>query len=68
MEEEALLKKIKLLTLSSLAKGKKEISFSEISVALKVEETQVDKWVINAISSQVIDGKLDQFTKTVHIK
>eukprot|EP01091_Cochliopodium_minus_P002409 TRINITY_DN12270_c0_g1_i1.p1 TRINITY_DN12270_c0_g1~~TRINITY_DN12270_c0_g1_i1.p1 ORF type:complete len:494 (+),score=134.66 TRINITY_DN12270_c0_g1_i1:1-1482(+) len=68
LDEQVLLKKIKLLSLSSLATGKKEITFAEISEALKVEEIDVDKWVINAISSEVIDGKLDQFTRTVHIK
>jgi len=67
------LTKMRLLSLASLANeleaGPKqcEIRYEKISATLEVEESKVEKWVIRAISANVIDAKLDQLRRVVII-
>jgi len=67
------LKKMRLLSLASLANeleaGPKpcEIKYEKISATLELEESKVEKWVIRAISANIIDAKLDQLRRVVII-
>lgn len=61
--------KLRLLTIASLAQGKQELLLADVAAALKEkEETVVEKWVINAISEGVIDGRIDQIRKVLLVK
>jgi len=61
------LKKMRLLTLASIAAEREEITFTEVAAALKVEETEVERWIINAITAKLVDAKIDQLRHTILI-
>lgn len=60
--------KIRLLTLATLVHGKSEILLSDVAQALEEEEENVEKWVVKALSENVIDGRIDQLNKKVLVK
>jgi len=60
--------KIRLLTLATLVQGKSEISLPAVAQALDEEEENVEKWVVKALSENVIDGRIDQLNKKVLVK
>jgi len=60
--------KIRLLTLATLVQGKSEILLSEVAQALDEEEENVEKWVVKALSENVIDGRIDQLNRKVLVK
>lgn len=62
------LRKIRLLSLATLAAQHKEIPYSLISTTLAVEEGEVETWIILAISANILDAKLDQLRRVAIIK
>jgi hypothetical protein len=67
-EQEALLK-IRRLTLISLASGKEQVPYSEIATALQLSsDDEVEETVIDAVSYNCMDAKLDQDNLVVVIR
>merc|ERR1712193_192050 len=46
----------------------KNAMLSEVAQALEEEEENVEKWVVKALSENVIDGRIDQLNKKVLVK
>lgn len=59
---------MRLLSLASLANGQTEIAFSQIAKTLQIGENEVEIWIINGISDNLISGKMDQLKRIVYIK
>jgi len=59
--------KMKLLSLATLAAANSEISYASIAKALQIKESEVEGWVISAISEGVIEAKMDQLKNTVRV-
>lgn len=59
---EALTNKIRLLTLASIAASSttRSVSYSTIASALQIPSEDVEMWVIDAIRSGLVEGKLSQ--------
>lgn len=66
-DQEAGLRKIRLLSLASLGSENlaRELSYAEISKALSISENDVEMWVIDVIRAGLVEAKLDQLNKTV---
>ncbi|KAI9306860.1 hypothetical protein BJ944DRAFT_262864 [Cunninghamella echinulata] len=66
-DQEAGLRKIRLLSLASLGSENlaRELSYGEISKALSISENDVEMWVIDVIRAGLVEAKLDQLNKTV---
>jgi len=62
-------RKIKLLTLSSLAfkYTGQNLPYSEIAEALKIDTSEVEKWVIDVIRAGLVWGKLSQTTQSLQV-
>jgi len=61
-------KKMRLLSLATLAaKHDSEVPYSIISQTLSIDEGEVEYWVILAISTNILDAKLDQLRRVVLI-
>ena len=60
--------KMRLLSLCSLASQKSEIKHSEIAACMQIKDTEVESWVIKAITARLLDAKMDQLNQTVLIK
>ncbi|KAF9987907.1 hypothetical protein BGZ75_010315 [Mortierella antarctica] len=69
LDEEDTLRKIRLLSLASLGSENltRELSYQEIAMALEVEETEVELWVIDVIRAGLVEAKLNQVSKVVII-
>lgn len=60
-------RKIRLLSLASLAVEQSEIPYSLIAQTLKINEDDVETWVILSIRTGLIEAKLDQLRSVVII-
>ena len=58
---------MRMLTLCTYPTGFDEISYDDIKNTLQVPEEDVEKWVVKAITSNLIQAKIDQLKKSVII-
>jgi len=65
LDEAECRKKMRLLTMVSLAKGAKELSYAAIAKGLQVAETEVEQWVVEAIAAKLLAAKMNQITSEV---
>ena len=77
LDEAQLARNMKLLALCSLAaqagaaassKESAVISFQAIQALLRVDESDVELWVIEAIADNLIEASIDQLNGVVHIR
>jgi translation initiation factor 3 subunit M len=61
--------KMKLLTLCSLAATatNKSLPYGTIATGLKIDQNDVEEWIIDAIGQNLIDGSMDQMTATLTV-
>jgi len=52
--------KIRLLSLCSLASQRDEIAYADAAAVLQVAAGDVEQWVVDAMTQQLIDARLDQ--------
>merc|ERR1719473_366653 len=60
--------KMKLLTLSTLAGAGTELPLSAVAAKLKLSEDEAETWVIRAVSSGILDARVDQPKRMVMVK
>jgi len=58
-------RKMRLLSLATLGAANQEIPYSLISKTLQVNESEVELWVVMAISENLIVAKMDQLKRVV---
>lgn len=68
LSEDDCTKNMSLLSLVSLAGEHEEIPYSAIASTLGVEEDDVEKWVIAAVASGLMEAKMDQLSKVVIVE
>lgn len=59
---------MRLLSLCSLAAEHEEIPYSAIASTLRVDDAEVESWVIAAVSSGLLAAKMDQLQKVVLVE
>lgn len=59
--------KMRLLTFASLGIDSPDLTYEMIASALQISEDQVEGWVIRAISSGLVDAKINQLKSSVAI-
>ncbi|RLN44354.1 hypothetical protein BBJ29_006447 [Phytophthora kernoviae] len=67
LKQEELADTMRLFTLCSLPTGFKEIPYAEVAAVLELQEEDVEKWVVRAITSGLVSAKIDQLSRTVVI-
>jgi len=67
LKEEECSRKMRLLSLATLAAAHQEIPYSSISKTLYIPESEVESWVVLAISENLISAKMDQLRRIVTI-
>jgi len=68
LSKEECIRHMRLLSLCSLAAEHEEIPYSAIASTLQVEADEVEKWVIDAVSSGLISAKMDQLQHVVMVE
>eukprot|EP00529_Nitzschia_sp_RCC80_P019601 CAMPEP_0113483388 /NCGR_PEP_ID=MMETSP0014_2-20120614/23407_1 /TAXON_ID=2857 /ORGANISM="Nitzschia sp." /LENGTH=428 /DNA_ID=CAMNT_0000376931 /DNA_START=215 /DNA_END=1501 /DNA_ORIENTATION=+ /assembly_acc=CAM_ASM_000159 len=61
-------KNMRVLTLCSLASELEEIPYTTVAKELDVPPTDVEKWIITAVSSGLLSAKMDQMGQTVMVE
>jgi len=67
LQEAELQNTMRLFTLCSLPTGSQEIPYADVASALDVDEEDVEKWVVRAITAGLVSAKIDQLARTVTI-
>jgi len=67
ISHEECLKKIRLLSLASLAVEHQQLPYSLIAQTLNIDEEDVEQWIILAISANLLDAKINQLKRIVLI-
>ncbi|KAJ0393591.1 hypothetical protein P43SY_001150 [Pythium insidiosum] len=67
LSHEELTSTMRLFTLCSLPTGFDEVPFEKIAGALAIDEDDVEKWIVKAITSNLVTAKVDQLRRTVVI-
>ncbi len=68
LDEEVCMKNMCLLSLVSLAGEHEEIPYGAIATTLNIPEEEVEHWVIRAVSSGLMEAKMDQLRKVVLVE
>jgi translation initiation factor 3 subunit M len=58
-------KKIRLLSLATVASQTRLLPYAQVAAALQIPEAEVESWVISSIAAGVLDAKLDQVRRLV---
>lgn len=68
IEPSEILYSMRLLTLCSLGCDNPTMTYAQIAAALHVDEMDVETWVVDAVSQDLLEAHMDQFTSTVAIR
>jgi len=61
-------KKIRLLSLVTLASENNHLSYSQVSKTLNIDISEVEYWIVSAVAAKLISAKMDQINETVEIR
>jgi len=62
-----LFEKMRMLTLTSIFVSKQQVSFLEVAIALDIAENDVEAWVVDAASRDLIFVRIDQPQKLINV-
>jgi len=60
--------KIRLLSLNSLAAANDSLTYTEVAKVLEIEESEVESFVIDATTSDLLDARIDQLNERILIR
>eukprot|EP00123_Amoebidium_parasiticum_P008996 comp19143_c0_seq1/m.21806 comp19143_c0_seq1/g.21806 ORF comp19143_c0_seq1/g.21806 comp19143_c0_seq1/m.21806 type:complete len:388 (-) comp19143_c0_seq1:511-1674(-) len=60
LNQEECLRKMRLLTLTSLASGTTQVAYSSVVEHLEIAEDEAELWIIDAIRAGLIEARMDQ--------
>ena len=68
LDKEECIRHMRLLSLCSLATEHEEIPYGAIATTLQVQPSEVESWVISAVSSGLLSAKMDQLQQVVMVE
>lgn len=68
LSEEECTRHMRLLSLCSLATEHEEVPYAAIATTLRVDPSEVEVWVIAAVSSGLLSAKMDQLQGVVMVE
>ena len=67
IDAEEVSRSMRLLTLCTLGAKDKTLPYDKIASALQVDLSEVEFWVVDAISNQLLEASMDQFKSVVQV-
>jgi len=61
-------RKLRLLSLASLAATQKEIPYQLVAQTLRIEVDEVESWIVTAIGLDLLEAKIDQLRQVVTVR
>lgn len=68
LDAEKCLRKMRLLTLVSLATDTAEVAYSDVQDALEIGDKEVEIWIIDAIRGDLVDARMDQLNQKMIVR
>mmetsp|Transcript_6240 Transcript_6240/g.9595 ORF Transcript_6240/g.9595 Transcript_6240/m.9595 type:complete len:380 (+) Transcript_6240:235-1374(+) len=68
LNEEECTRNMRILSLCSLAAECEEVPYNLVATTLDIEETEVESWVIAAVSSGLLSAKMDQIEQRIMVE
>lgn len=68
LNEEQCTRNMRILSLSSLAAESEEVPYNLVAKTLDIKETEVESWVIAAVSSGLLSAKMDQIEQRIMVE
>lgn len=68
LDEDACMRNMCLLSLVSLAAEHEEIPYAAVASTLSVDESEVERWVVRAVGSGLMEAKMDQLRGVVLVE
>jgi len=68
LDHNRLMKKMRILTLLSMADKNIEIPFAQIQSELRLEPNQVELFVIDALKTKLMTARIEQYSKKVLVR
>lgn len=68
LDHEKLMKKMRILSLISMAEKSSELFFSQIQRELQLESNEVEKFIIDALKTKLLTARIDQAAKKLLIQ
>ena len=62
------LENVRLLCVCSMASSTRELTYSEIALALEIEEKDVEEWVVKAVTAELLEAQIDQLRKVIVVE
>ena len=59
---------VRLLSICVLASSARELKYVDIAQALEVEESDVEKWVVKAVTAELLDAQIDQLRSVIVVE
>jgi len=59
--------KIRYLTIASVCNESAQVPYASVAKALQIDESEVETYVVNAISDGIVEGRLDQLRRIVNV-
>jgi len=68
LDHNQLMKKMRILTLISVAEKSTEVAFSQIQKELQLESNEVEKFIIDALKTKLLQARIDQANKKLIVQ
>lgn len=68
LSHEQNMQKMRILTFMQMAEGQKDISYDTVMSELKVEQAEVEPFVINVLRTELVRARLDQVDKKIIVQ
>jgi translation initiation factor 3 subunit M len=68
LDHNQMMKKMRILTLISMAEKSAEVSFSQIQKELQLEPKEVERFIIDALKTKLLTARIDQATQKVTVQ
>lgn len=68
LEHPNLMKKMRILTLISMAERSTELTFNQIQKELQLESDQVEMFIIDALKTKLLKARIDQASKKLQVQ
>ena len=59
---------MKISAVAALACTSSKLTYAQVAAEIQVPESEVEEWIICAISDSLLDAKLDQVAEVVTVK
>lgn len=68
LDHSKLMKKMRILTLISMAEKSNEITFAQIQKELQLEPSQVEQFIIDALKTKLLTARIEQAAKKLQVQ